>query len=295
MNMQDPWAATPTDQTSTTTTEVLGLTVLCGARDFERRAGADALAGQQRQSGGWPLFRAAEQESAYSTGLAIHALLSTRWAAYNAHALRGLRYLLASPPGEVSWVNRLKFRIADTKVAFNPNVYGWSWVNRTFSWVVPTAMALIAIEHALETGLAAGREVEDRRRLGREMLIDRCCPTGGWNAGNAVVYGVPLTPHVDTTAVALLALRSVHPHPITATSLQWLRSNQTCRSAYSLAWAMLAVDSYGQENREWLDQARSRLSELVLTPDQTRDPSTAALAHIALGLSKLGNPFKVGG
>lgn len=58
---------------------------------------------------------------------------------------------------------------------------------------------------------------------------------------------------------------------------------------------MLAVDAYGQENRQWLDQARSRLSELLLTPDQTRDPSTAALVHIALGLSQLENPFKVGG
>jgi hypothetical protein len=32
------------------------------------------------------------------------------------------------------------------------------------------------------------------------MLLDRMCPGGGWNAGNSVVYGVPLTPHIDATA-----------------------------------------------------------------------------------------------
>jgi len=34
------------------------------------------------------------------------------------------------------------------------------------------------------------------------MLLDRACPEGGWNAGNAVVYGVPLRPHIDATSLA---------------------------------------------------------------------------------------------
>jgi hypothetical protein len=39
------------------------------------------------------------------------------------------------------------------------------------------------------------------------MLLDRACPTGGWNAGNGVVYGVALKPHIDATATALLAMQ----------------------------------------------------------------------------------------
>ena len=47
----------------------------------------------------------------------------------------------------------------------------------------------------------------ERIRLGTEMLLDRACPAGGWNAGNGVVLGSPLKPHIDPTAIALLALK----------------------------------------------------------------------------------------
>jgi hypothetical protein len=32
--------------------------------------------------------------------------------------------------------------------------------------------------------------LEERIRLGVEMLLDRACVDGGWNSGNSVVYGV---------------------------------------------------------------------------------------------------------
>jgi hypothetical protein len=47
----------------------------------------------------------------------------------------------------------------------------------------------------------------ERRRQGVEMLLDRACVGGGWNSGNSVVYGVPLRPRVEATAIALLALQ----------------------------------------------------------------------------------------
>jgi hypothetical protein len=37
------------------------------------------------------------------------------------------------------------------------------------------------------------------------MLLDRACVGGGWNSGNSVVYGLPLLPHVEATAIALCA------------------------------------------------------------------------------------------
>jgi hypothetical protein len=60
-------------------------------------------------------------------------------------------------------------------------------------------MALITLERAKGQGLIRGSAVEKRLRLGAAMLLDRACPGGGWNAGNAVVYGVPLRPHIDAT------------------------------------------------------------------------------------------------
>jgi hypothetical protein len=83
-------------------------------------------------------------------------------------------------------------------------------------------MALIALERARKLGLVRGSELEKRLRLGAEMLLDRACPGGGWNAGNAVVYGVPLRPHIDATAIALAGLRFHYHLPIVRNSLTWM-------------------------------------------------------------------------
>jgi hypothetical protein len=45
-----------------------------------------------------------------------------------------------------------------------------------------TSMALITLERARKQGLIRGRGLQNRLRLGAEMLIDRACPEGGWNA-----------------------------------------------------------------------------------------------------------------
>ena len=76
------------------------------------------------------------------------------------------------------------------------------------------------------------------------MLLDRVCPGGGWNAGNAVVYGVPLRPHVDATAIALAALRAHHNLPIVRDSLAWILNRIDCPSPYSLAWVIPAAAAY---------------------------------------------------
>src|SRR5437588_11817975 len=92
--------------------------------------------------------------------------------------------------------------------------------------------------------MAGGTEVETRLRLGAEMLFSRVCVGGGWNAGNAVVYGVRLRPHIDATAIALAALRLHHQNPIVRDSLTWLLARVDCPSAYSLAWLILAAAAY---------------------------------------------------
>jgi hypothetical protein len=197
---------------------------------------------------------------------------------------------------EASWLVNLKFRFLDRHVQFDPRKYGWPWVPETVSWVAPTAMALIALERVKGRELVLGGELQRRLRLGAEMLIDRACPGGGWNAGNAVVYGVPLRPHVDTTALALLALRPLYRLPIVRNSLRWLLSNSECLSAYSLAWMILAVDSYkdvGIDVLPAINSARNNLTSLVEDPRTIEDTSTIALAALALGLDPISNPFEV--
>jgi hypothetical protein len=155
-------------------------------------------------------------------------------------------------------------------------------------------MALITLERAKRRGLIGGGELDQRLRLGTEMLLDRACIGGGWNAGNALVYGVPLRPHIDVTALALAALRVHYQHPVVRNSLTWLPGCIQCPSAYSLAWLILAIDAYRDVLPDLpaaLATARERLAGLVNDPRSIEDTSTIALASLALGGGE--NPFEV--
>jgi len=157
-------------------------------------------------------------------------------------------------------------------------------------------MALIALERAKRRELVGGKEVETRLRLGAEMLLDRACVGGGWNAGNAVVYGVPLRPHIDATGIALAALRLRYGNPIVNDSLTWLLGHVECPSAYSLAWLILAVAAYRDVRADVipaLTAARDCLAVLVEDPQSIQDTSTIALAALALGVDSNDNPFEV--
>jgi hypothetical protein len=230
----------------------------------------------------------------WATSLAVNTLSILR--VEPATYVNSVEALICSHPMEASWMISLKFRFLDRHVQFDPRKFGWPWVPETVSWVAPTAMALIALERAKRRGLVRGSELQRRLRLGTEMLIDRACPGGGWNAGNAVVYAVPLRPHVDTTALALLALRPLYHLPIVCNSLRWLLRNAECPSAYSLAWMILAADVYknvGVNVSPAINSARDRLATLVEDPRNIEDTSTIALAALAQGLDPISNPFVV--
>jgi len=207
-----------------------------------------------------------------------------------------LRALVQWRPLEASWLVRLRFRSSDRQVQFDPAKYGWPWVPDTVSWVVPTSMALITLERAKSRGLVRASEFKERMHLGAEMLLDRVCPEGGWNSGNSVVYGVPLRPHIDATAIALAALR-FHDHlPIVSNSLTWMLSRIDCPSAYSLAWAILAAAAYRDVRPDVLpalEIACDRLTALIEVPSAVQDTSTIALAALALGLETATNAFEV--
>jgi hypothetical protein len=204
--------------------------------------------------------------------------------------------LVHCQPLEASWLVRLKFRLSDRQVQFDPSKYGWAWVPDTVSWVVPTSMALITLERAKRQGLIRGSELEKRMRLGAEMLLDRACMGGGWNAGNAVVYGVPLRPHIDATAIALAALRFHHDLPIVRKSMTWILNRIDCPSACSLAWIILAAAAYKAVRSDVspaLDVARDHLAASVDDARAIQDTSTIALAALALEPENANNPFEV--
>jgi len=111
-----------------------------------------------------------------------------------------------------------------------------------------------------------------------EMLQDRTCPRGGWNAGNGVVYGSAMAPHFDATAIALLALRTEPRNKLVDRSLAWLeRQAGSCPSPWSLSWSILALNAYDKP----VAPLHHRL-ETLAEPDETYNTATLAVAALAL-------------
>ena len=253
------------------------------------------LMARQLSNGLWPAVGyGVAGGNLWATAMAVNTLMIV-WADPGTLAT-SLDALLRCRPLEASWLVRLRFRFSDRQVRFDPTKYGWPWVPDTVSWVVPTSMALIALGRAKNQGLIHSGEAWNRLSLGAEMLLDRACPEGGWNAGNAVVYGVPLRPHIDATALALAALRFHYHLPIVRSSLTWMLNCIDCPSAYSLAWVILAAAAYRDVRSDVLPAlaiARDRLTALVEDPSAVEDTSTIALAALALGMETGANPFEV--
>jgi hypothetical protein len=157
------------------------------------------------------------------------------------------------------------------------------------SWVIPTAFSVVALKQSLSCCRA--RRITARIQLGTDMLRDRACLQGGWNAGNGIVFGAPLTPHIDTTAIALLALASA-ADPAATQGLSWLQQTCfECSSAYSLAWSVLALSLHQDPAR---DQCREKLMKLLPSKLSILNIETLSLAAIAIKASESkANPFRV--
>lgn len=193
-------------------------------------------------------------------------------------------WLLANQGREGHWLWRWKFRWGERHVRFDATKVGWGWTPATTSWVIPTALAIIALRRARNHGVVDAVWAQQRIALGQAMLVDRVCAGGGWNAGNPEVYGVALRPHVDTTAIALLGLQDCHGCAAVRTSIEWLQASASaCRSAYSLAWAALACATLRQHGVDF------RLN--TMAPLRENDPVVAALQELAAAGPH--NPFLV--
>jgi hypothetical protein len=181
----------------------------------------------------------------------------------------------------------------DTNVRFDPTKYGWNWIPGTISWVIPTSFSLIALRRA--RNLYATAKLDQRIERGAEMLLDRMCPGGGWNAGNGMAFGVPYAPYIDATATALLALRGHGEEPAIQGSLTWLVNRlPSCPSPYSLAWAILALVGYRHISTasDAIDQSTERLSGLI-EKRPLEDVCTLAVCALALDAVAGDNVFEV--
>jgi hypothetical protein len=254
------------------------------ATDARERAQAFLLR-EQNPNGSWPVFVGDDHDGSWLTSLV--AITLRDFVSAIPARLKGLHWLLSNAGKEGDWFWKWKFRTIDRHVRFDPDKFGWSWFPDTVSWVVPTAFAILALNQ-LPCSCGGFELAPSRVKRGVEMLIDRACPGGGWNAGNGVVYGASVAPHPDDTAIALLALCNRPQDAVVQTSLNYLeRTAPTLTAPWSLAWAILALAAHRRPTTS-VRRALLALPNLF----HIEDTNTIALVGLALdqeqALPKLG-------
>lgn len=251
----------------------------------ERDAAIRFLLDMQNPNGSWPAFVSDDNEGSGFTGLVLYVL--NRSKTNRKATKRAAEWLLHARGWESHWLWRWKFRTTDRHARFDPDKFGWPWMPETASWVVPTSYSLLALKQISRTSDDDLRQV--RIRCGIEMLYDRVCPEGGWNAGNGVVYGSALAPHPDATALALLALSREPINEFIAASLGWLeRCLPTSFAPWSDAWSILALDTYRRPTESLFGRLCTNLQ-----PAQIDDCATLAVVSLALGCAD--GPNALGG
>ncbi len=244
------------------------------ATDVRERAHSFLLRAQN-PNGSWPVFAGDDHDGSWVTSLVAIALRDLVPAI--PARLKGLHWLLSSAGRESNWLWKWKFRTTDRHVRFDPDKFGWPWFPDTVSWVVPTAFAILALNQ-LSCSCGGFELAPSRVDRGVQMLLDRACPDGGWNAGNGVVYGSAVAPHPDDTAIALLALRERPQDSVVKTSVDYLeRTAPTLTAPWSLAWAILALAAHHRPI------ALPRRALLAL-PDLFCIEDTSTLAIVCLAL-----------
>lgn len=160
-------------------------------------------------------------------------------------------------------------------VGHDTSIPGWPWVEGTHSWVEPTAFALLALARE---GLAG----HPRAGEGVRVLRDRAIASGGWNYGNATVFGRPLRPQPAPTGLVLLALaRSPQDRGIVEPALDYLRGAlPTIRASSSLAWGLLGLRAWGADPPGWPDWLAESAAEAI-----PRDDAAPRLGLILLASS----------
>jgi hypothetical protein len=162
-----------------------------------------------------------------------------------------------------------------TELGHNTTLIGWSWVEGTHAWIEPTAINLLALQHA-------GHRQHRRAQEAVALLLDRQLPGGGCNYGNTSVLGQMTLPHVQPTALTLLALRGYSDVWKKLTeSIQFLeRRWPMIRGTASLSFASMALAAYAKRPSD----LEARLAKEWEDSSYEKTPYLRTLACLALAL-----------
>jgi hypothetical protein len=163
------------------------------------------------------------------------------------------------------------------------SLQAWSWTTGAFSWVEPTAWALLA----LKRWAAPSVTVNARIATGEHVMRDRACPGGGWNYGNAEVYGKALPGHVPPTAIGVMALQDRATEPVVGDAVAFIERRALLEgSTTALALAQLALSAVGRAPRGLVDALVAHTSRT----EAFGNIAAMAMAAYALGCAQSGTP-----
>ena len=196
------------------------------------RQAADWLASLQSHGGSLGVFPD-QGEPGWTTAVALIAWQSlSSWRDDASHAQR---IQLA-----IEW---LTDQAGDTHpcrpgVGHDTTIPGWPWVRGTHSWLEPTAWAVLALK-------VCHLRDHERCRQGVHLLLDRQLPDGGCNFGNTLTLGQPTLPHVQPSAMALLALQGEPSEPPISRLVAYLqREWPSMTGTISICWTIMALTAF---------------------------------------------------
>ena len=277
-NPDGGWGAIAEKQSNTEST-ALGLLALRSLDDSRENSVLEKaeqwLANTQNPDGSWS-YGAGSKAPSWSTALAVMALSDS--SVEGERLVRAGNWILAQEGSKPGILAKLILALSFQKKAvhLNDDLVGWSWTPGSFSWVEPTSYCLIALKK-IKSRLSA-KAVQERVDQAELMIYDRMCEGGGWNYGNAAVYGDPLWPYPDITALALIALQDHKERNDNRVSLRALsKMAETTDSGLALGWATICLSVYGED----ISELRKRLDQKFARTKFLGETKPVALAILA--------------
>jgi squalene cyclase len=220
---------------SATEPTVFALLVLsvagCGQTEGAKRA-VQWLRINQRPDGGWPPNPTVDQ----STWVTALPMLLPEPLRSSLDLGRALEWILAQQGRESKPIERFKAFLRGDRLPVDASQEGWPFYPDTAAWVGPTSFAILALQQ-----FSRDPRARERCRLGREFLLSRMCPDGGWNYGNSRVLGYDLPSYPETTGLALLALYGTSSRSLTKSLDEAGKQLDRSESLEARSWLQLGL------------------------------------------------------
>jgi len=151
-------------------------------------------------------------------------------------------------------------------------IRGWPWIAGAHPWVEPTSYTTLALR-------ACGYSAHSRMQDAIRMLLDRQLPSGGWNSGNTITFGLEMRPAPESTGIALQALAGLTARDSVAHSIAYMHKELAfVHAPMSVAWAILGLHAWG----ETVHQPQERIRRVLARQEKLGPYDTISLSLLLL-------------